>query len=85
MKTQISFHQPHNSPNSKTQNRKRLDLAKLSSLKQIAISHFENLGKSPTLKFLFELLKELNDAMKIVLEDEEMIKSYQLTKRGSYI
>ena len=61
------------------------DLAKLSGIKQSAISRFENLGKSPTLKFLFKLLKALDGDIKIVLKDEEMINSYQLTKRGNSV
>ena len=36
------------------------DLANLSGLKQSAISRFENLGKNPTLEFLFKLLKYQN-------------------------
>jgi len=36
------------------------DLASLSGFKQSAISRFENLGKNPTLKFLFKLLKYQN-------------------------
>ena len=42
------------------------DLAKLSGLKQSAISRFENLGSNPTLKFLFKLLKALDGKIEIV-------------------
>ena len=54
------------------------DLAHLSGLKQSAISRFENLGKSPTLKFLFKLLKALDGEIEIVPKESQKPLSREL-------